>query len=183
MGCQIKDTAQEVYEASDVIIKIQAPTPNEIDMLGADKTLISPISPQTDAGMELLHKAKDEGVNVLAVDAVPRVSRAQNIDVLSSQAKLAGYRAVVEASNVYQRFFRGEVTSAGTFPAANILVIGCGVAGLAAISTAVSMGAVVRAFDTRLDCKEEVESLGGKFLVIELMEKKKAIQEVLATQK
>ena len=166
VGCQIKNTTKEVYDTSDVIIKIQAPTPNEIDMLGAGKTLISPISPQTDAGMELLHKLKDTGVNVLAVDAVPRVSRAQNIDVLSSQAKLAGYRAVVEASNAYQRFFRGEVTSAGTFTAVNILVIGCGVAGLAAISTAVSLGAVVRAFDNRLDCKEEVESLGGKFLTL-----------------
>jgi len=166
VGCQIKDTTREVYDTSDVIIKIQAPIFNEIDMLGVGKTLISPISPQTDAGMELLHKARDAGINLLAVDAVPRVSRAQNIDVLSSQAKLAGYRAVVEASNAYPRFFRGEVTSAGTFPPANVLVIGCGVAGLAAISTAVGMGAVVRAFDTRLDCKEEVESLGGIFLTL-----------------
>jgi len=166
VGCQIKDTAREVYDTSDVILKIQAPTPNEIDVLGAGKTLISPISPQTDAGMELLHKARDAGINLLAVDAVPRVSRAQNMDVLSSQAKLAGYRAVVEASNAYQRFLRGEVTSAGSFPAAKVLVIGCGVAGLAAISAAVSLGAVVRAFDTRLDCKEEVESLGGIFLTL-----------------
>jgi len=166
VGGQIKESAKEVYDTSNVIIKIQAPTLNELDMLGAGKTLISPISPQTDAGMELLHKARDAGINLLAVDAVPRVSRAQNMDVLSSQAKLAGYRAVVEASNAYQRFLRGEVTSAGSFPAAKVLVIGCGVAGLAAISAAVSLGAVVRAFDTRLDCKEEVESLGGIFLTL-----------------
>ncbi len=106
-------------------------------------------------------------MNLLAVDAIPRISRAQSLDVLSSQAKIAGYRAVVEASNVYQRFLNGEITAAGNFPASNVLVIGAGVAGLAAIGTASNMGAVVRAFDTRLETKEQVESLGGDFLVLD----------------
>ena len=117
-----------------------------------------------------MDKAVSAGINLLAVDAIPRISRAQSLDVLSSQAKIAGYRAVVEAANEYQRFFNGEVTAAGNFAASKVLVVGAGVAGLAAISTAASMGAIVRAFDTRLECKEQVESLKGEFLVLDFEE-------------
>ena len=165
--------AQSVFDAAGVVIKITYPTVNpqtkkhEIDMAGKGSTIISFVGPRTDDGKELLNKASAAGVNLLAVDAIPRISRAQSLDVLSSQAKIAGYRAVVEASNVYQRFLNGEITAAGNFPASNVLIIGAGVAGLAAIGTASNMGAVVRAFDTRLETKEQVESLGGDFLVLD----------------
>jgi len=176
MGCQVLDTAQEVYDAVDVIVKIREPEVHpvtkihEIDMLSNGKTMISFVGPRTDNGKALMDKAVAAGVNLLAVDAIPRVSRAQSLDVLSSQAKIAGYRAVIEGANIYQRFLNGEVTAAGSFSASKVLVIGAGVAGLAAISTASNMGAIVRAFDTRLDCKEQVESLGGEFLLLDFAE-------------
>lgn len=176
MGCQILGTAQEVYDAADVIIKIREPQlhpvtgQHELDMLASGKTMISFVGPRTAQGRELMDHAVAAGVNLLAVDAIPRVSRAQSLDVLSSQAKIAGYRAVVEAANIYQRFLNGEVTAAGSFAASKVLVVGAGVAGLAAISTASNMGAIVRGFDTRLECKEQVESLGGDFLVLDFKE-------------
>ena len=172
-GCQVLDTAKEVYDSVDVLIKIREPTvhpetgKHEIDMLASGKTLISLVGPSQESGMRLIHRAKEAGVNLLAVDAIPRISRAQTVDVLSSQAKLVGYRAVVEAAHAYQRFLNCEVTAAGSFSASNVLVVGAGVAGLAAISTASSLGAVVRAFDTRINTREEVESLGASFLVLE----------------
>lgn len=173
MGCQVLGSAQEVYDMVDVIVKIREPEihpvtrMHEIDMLGEGKTMISFVGPRTDKGKALMDKAVNAGINLLAVDAIPRISRAQSLDVLSSQAKIAGYRAVVEAANEYQRFFNGEVTAAGNFAASKVLVVGAGVAGLAAISTAAAMGAIVRAFDTRLECKEQVESLKGEFLVLD----------------
>eukprot|EP00553_Chaetoceros_curvisetus_P001230 CAMPEP_0204620056 /NCGR_PEP_ID=MMETSP0717-20131115/6209_1 /ASSEMBLY_ACC=CAM_ASM_000666 /TAXON_ID=230516 /ORGANISM="Chaetoceros curvisetus" /LENGTH=436 /DNA_ID=CAMNT_0051634159 /DNA_START=1 /DNA_END=1311 /DNA_ORIENTATION=- len=114
-----------------------------------------------------MEMAANAGINLLAVDAIPRVSRAQALDVLSSQAKIAGYRSVIEAVNVYQRFMNGEVTAAGKFDACKVLVVGAGVAGLAAIGTAKNLGAIVRAFDTRLETKDQVESMGGEFLVLD----------------
>jgi NAD(P) transhydrogenase alpha subunit len=176
MGCQILSTAQEVYDSVDVVIKIREPEmhpvtgKHEIDMLAASKTMISFVGPRTDKGKALMNQAEAAGINLLAVDAIPRVSRAQSLDVLSSQAKIAGYRAVVEATNIYQRFLNGETTAAGSFPASKVLVVGTGVAGLSAISTASNMGAIVRAFDTRLECKEQVESLGGEFLILDFDE-------------
>lgn len=176
MGCQILPTAQEVYNAVDVIVKIREPEmhpvtgKHEIDMLPSGKTMISFVGPRTDKGKGLMDQAVAAGINLLAVDAIPRVSRAQSLDVLSSQAKIAGYRAIIEAANIYQRFFNGEVTAAGNFAASKVLVVGAGVAGLAAISTASNMGAIVRAFDTRLECKEQVESLGGDFLILDFKE-------------
>lgn len=176
MGCQVLGSAQEVYDMVDVIVKIREPERHpvtgmhEIDMLGEGKTMISFVGPRTDKGKALMNKAVSAGINLLAVDAIPRISRAQSLDVLSSQAKIAGYRAVVEAANEYQRFFNGEVTAAGNFAASKVLVVGAGVAGLAAISTAASLGAIVRAFDTRLECKEQVESLKGEFLVLDFKE-------------
>jgi NAD(P) transhydrogenase alpha subunit len=176
MGAIVLRTAQEVFDVADVIVKIREPTKNpttgkhEIDMLAKGKTLISFLGPRTDAGKELMEKGVATGVNLLAVDAIPRISRAQSLDVLSSQAKIAGYRAVVQAANIYQKFLNGEVTAAGNFAAAKVLIVGVGVAGLAAIGAASNMGAIVRAFDTRLETKEQVESLGGEFLVLEFDE-------------
>jgi NAD(P) transhydrogenase alpha subunit len=176
MGCEILSSAQEVYDSADVIIKIREPEvhsvtkKHEINMLASGKTMISFVGPRTDKGKELMDIAKNAGVNLLAVDAIPRVSRAQSLDVLSSQAKIAGYRAVIEAANIYQRFLNGEITAAGSFAASKVLVVGAGVAGLAAISTASNMGAIVRAFDTRLECKDQVESLGGDFLILDFKE-------------
>ena len=175
-GCDMMDTAQEVYDAVDLVIKIREPAvhpvtgKHELDMLAKGKSMISLVGPRTDAGKALMDKAAAAGINLLAVDAIPRISRAQSLDVLSSQAKIAGYRAVVEAANVYQRFLNGEVTAAGSFAASKVLIVGAGVAGLAAIGTASSMGAIVRAFDTRLECAEQVESLGGEFLVLDFSE-------------
>ena len=172
-GAIVMKTAQDVCKAADVVVKIREPTVNpstgkhEIDMLDKGKSLISFLGPRTDAGKALMDKGKAAGVNLLAVDAIPRISRAQSLDVLSSQAKIAGYRAVVQAANIYQKFLNGEVTAAGSFDASKILVIGVGVAGLAAIGTASNMGAIVRAFDTRLETKEQVESLGGEFLILD----------------
>ncbi|KAL9185741.1 hypothetical protein ACHAXT_003518 [Thalassiosira profunda] len=172
---QYEDAGEQrylVFDASDLVVKIREPTyhpvtgKHEIDMLGKGKSLISFLGPRTDSGKNLMERAKVAGVNLLAVDAIPRISKAQNLDVLSSQAKIAGYRAVVEAASVYQRFMNHESTAAGNFPPSKILVVGVGVAGLAAISVGRNMGAIVRAFDTRLETKEQVESLGGEFLVL-----------------
>ena len=177
-GCQILNSAQAVYDSVDVVIKIREPTLHpitgihEIDMLGRGKTMITFVGPNTSKGMELMQRATNVGINLLSVDSVPRVSRAQSLDVLSSQAKIAGYKAVTVAANIYQRFMNGEVTAAGNFQACKVLVIGAGVAGLAAISTASNMGAIVRAFDTRLECKEQVESVGGEFLMLDFGDEK-----------
>merc|ERR1719482_1107497 len=169
---KILPDSQSVYNASDIIIKIQTPGihgetgKHEIDMVPKGKTLVSFVGPRTEDGKALMDKAAKAGINLLAVDAIPRISRAQSLDVLSSQAKIAGYRSVVEAANIYQRFLNGEVTAAGKFDACKILVIGAGVAGLAAIGTGANMGAIVRAFDTRLETADQVESMGGDFLVL-----------------
>ena len=173
VGAQILSSSH-IYSSADVIVKIKEPRwknlTHEIDMVLEGKTLISFVGPRTDQGKDLMERAVAAKINLIAVDAIPRVSRAQNLDVLSSQAKIAGYRSVVEASNVYQRFLNGEVTAAGKFDACKILVVGAGVAGLSAIGTAVNMGAIVRAFDTRLETKDQVESMGGDFLVLHFEE-------------
>ena len=141
MGCHILGSAQEVYNTVDVIVKVREPQmhpatgKHEIDMLGAGKTMISFVGPRTDKGKALMDKAVKAGINLLAVDAIPRISRAQSLDVLSSQAKIAGYRSVIEAANEYQRFFNGEVTAAGNFAASKVLVVGAGVAGLVSSSS------------------------------------------------
>jgi len=175
-GATIVFHAKGVFDTADIVFKITEPTVNpitrkhEIDMVAKGKSLVSFVGPRTDDGKVLMNKAIAAGVNLLAVDAIPRISRAQSLDVLSSQAKIAGYRAVIEAMNVYQRFLNGEITAAGSFDATKIMVIGAGVAGLASIATAANMGAIVRAFDTRLETKEQIESLGGEFLKLEFKE-------------
>jgi H+-translocating NAD(P) transhydrogenase subunit alpha len=172
-GAFVLSTAQAVFNEVDVVIKIREPAicpqtgRHEIDMVGEGKTIICSLGPRTDEGKANMDKARNAGVNLLAVDAIPRISRAQTLDVLSSQSKIAGYRAVIEATNHYQRLLNGETTAAGNFPPSKILVVGAGVAGLAAIGVGKNLGAVVRAFDTRLETKEQVESLGGEFLQLD----------------
>lgn len=157
----------ESWEA-DVVVKIRPPTLEEADRLQEGSTLVSLIYPAQ--AEELLEKLAEKKVTVVALDKVPRISRAQSMDVLSSMANLAGYRAVLEGAALYQGFFAPQVTAAGTLPPARVLVIGAGVAGLAAIAAARGLGAEVRAFDTREATKEQVESLGGKFLLLEFEE-------------
>lgn len=172
-GATVLSSAQEIMDKCDVLVKIREPMvhpetdKHELEMLPSGKTIISFVSPRTDKGTELMERAKQRNINMLAVDAIPRISRAQSLDVLSSQAKIAGYRAVVEAANNYQRFLNGEMTPAGSFKPSKVLIIGAGVAGLAAIGTAKNLGAEVKAFDTRLECSEQVESLGAEFLVLD----------------
>ncbi|MDP6551859.1 MAG: Re/Si-specific NAD(P)(+) transhydrogenase subunit alpha [Arenicellales bacterium] len=173
-GAVIVDSTDRLYQDSDVIIKVRAPLSgaggelDEFSLLGSGKTLISLIGPGQNP--DLLERLAQQSVTTLAMDAVPRISRAQKLDTLSSMANVAGYRAVVEAANHFGRFFTGQVTAAGKVPPAKVLVIGAGVAGLAAIGAATAMGAVVRAFDTRPEVKEQVESMGAEFLMLDFDE-------------
>lgn len=148
-----------------LIYKVNAPSEGELPLLNEGQTIVSFLWPrQNEALVEALRAKK---VNALAMDMVPRISRAQALDALSSMANISGYRAVIEAANAFGRFFTGQITAAGKVPPAQVLVIGAGVAGLAAIGTANSLGAVVRAFDTRLEVAEQIESMGGKFLKLD----------------
>jgi len=151
--------------AADVVLKVNAPSDVEIAALKDKATLISLISPALNP--ELVEKLSARPITVLAMDAVPRISRAQSLDVLSSMANIAGYRAVVEAAHAFGRFFTGQVTAAGKVPPAKVLVVGAGVAGLAAIGAAGSMGAIVKATDPRPEVAEQVKSLGGEYLYVD----------------
>ncbi len=157
-------SAEEVWSA-DVVFKVNAPDSAEIAALRDGATLIGLISPALKP--ELVEELSSRPITVLAMDAVPRISRAQSLDVLSSMANIAGYRAVVEAAHRFGRFFTGQVTAAGKVPPAKVLVVGAGVAGLAAIGAAGSMGAIVRATDPRPEVADQVRSLGGEYLSIE----------------
>ncbi|WP_421239382.1 Re/Si-specific NAD(P)(+) transhydrogenase subunit alpha [Aeromonas enteropelogenes] len=153
-----------VWQA-DLIFKVNAPTDAEIAQIKDGATLVSFIWPAQNP--ELVKKLSERNINVMAMDMVPRISRAQSLDALSSMANIGGYRAVVEAAHEFGRFFTGQITAAGKVPPAKVLVIGAGVAGLAAIGTAGSLGAIVRAFDTRLEVAEQIESMGGEFLKLD----------------
>ncbi len=168
VNCRILPDAQSIYQTADIILKVRQPSPSEVDLLPQGKTLISFIWPAQNA--ELLEQLAQKQATVIAMDAVPRISRAQKLDALSSMANIAGYRAVIEAAQHFGRFFTGQITAAGKIPPAKVLVIGAGVAGLAAIGTAKGLGAIVRAFDTRPVVKEQVESMGGEFLMLEFEE-------------
>lgn len=169
-GVTVVEDTKALYQQSDLILKVRAPgnhpaLGNEVDLLKEGSALASFIWPaQNEALMSALAERK---LTVLALDSVPRISRAQKLDALSSMANIAGYRAVVEAANHFGRFFTGQVTAAGKVPPAKVLVIGAGVAGLAAIGAAKGMGAIVRAFDTRPEVKEQVESMGAEFLLLD----------------
>jgi NAD(P) transhydrogenase subunit alpha len=158
-------TTQEVW-AADVVVKVNAPTDEEIGRLKKGATIISMMAPGRSP--ELLEKLQAQGVTGLAMDAVPRISRAQSMDVLSSMANVAGYRAVVEAAHEFGRMFTGQVTAAGKIPPARVFVVGAGVAGLAAIGAASAMGAIVRAFDVRPEVAEQVESMGAQFVHVDM---------------
>ncbi|EHN74791.1 Re/Si-specific NAD(P)(+) transhydrogenase subunit alpha [Streptomyces coelicoflavus] len=154
--------------ASDVVLKVNAPTDEEIAELRAGTTLVALVAPAQRP--ELLEALAARGVTVLALDAVPRISRAQSMDVLSSMANIAGYRAVIEAAHAFGRFFTGQVTAAGKVPPAKVLVAGAGVAGLAAIGAASSLGAIVRATDPRPEVADQVRSLGGEYLAVNVVQ-------------
>lgn len=165
-GASLVETAQ-VWQSA-ILYKVNAPTADEIERLQAGTTLVSFIWPAQNP--ELVEQLKNKGVTVMAMDMVPRISRAQSLDALSSMANIAGYRAVVEAAHEFGRFFTGQITAAGKVPPAKVLVIGAGVAGLAAIGAAGSLGAIVRAFDTRPEVKEQINSMGAEFLELDYEE-------------
>ncbi|WP_394751855.1 Re/Si-specific NAD(P)(+) transhydrogenase subunit alpha [Crenothrix sp.] len=168
VGVEIVADTKALWSGADIIMKVRAPSDTEIDLLPEGKCLISFIWPaQNEALMQKLAAKK---TTVLAMDSVPRVSRAQKLDALSSMANIAGYRAIVEAAQHFGRFFTGQITAAGKIPPAKVLVIGAGVAGLAAIGTAKSMGAIVRSFDTRPEVKEQIESMDAEFLMLDFKE-------------
>ncbi len=164
-GVDVVDSAEALYAAADVIAKVRPPETAEAERLGAGKTLISFFYPAQNKA--LLDLCKDKGANVIAMDMVPRISRAQKMDALSSMANIAGYRAVIEAGNNFGRFFTGQVTAAGKIPPAKVLVIGAGVAGLAAVGTSVSLGAITYAFDVRPEVAEQIESMGAEFVFLD----------------
>ncbi|MFT4187382.1 MAG: Re/Si-specific NAD(P)(+) transhydrogenase subunit alpha [Aeromicrobium sp.] len=163
-GAEIADRATTL--GSDIVLKVNAPSTEEIALLADGATLISLISPALNP--ELLGELSQRELTVLAMDAVPRISRAQSMDVLSSMANIAGYRAVVEAAHEFGRFFTGQVTAAGKVPPAKVLVAGAGVAGLAAIGAASSLGAIVRATDPRPEVADQVQSIGGEYLKVDV---------------
>jgi NAD(P) transhydrogenase subunit alpha len=167
-GVEVIKTAAALWKAADIVAKVRPPTETEAKRLAKGQTLISFFWPgQNEALLEL---AKSKGANVIAMDMVPRISRAQKMDALSSMANIAGYRAVIEAGNNFGRFFTGQVTAAGKVPPAKVLVVGAGVAGLAAIGTATSLGAIVYAFDVRPEVSEQIESMGAQFVFLEFEE-------------
>ena len=167
-GCELVATADGIWSNSDLILKVRAPEGGEADTLRPDQTLICFLWPAQHP--DLLKQLTDSGATAMSMDSVPRISRAQKMDALSSMANIAGYRSVVEAAQLFPRFFTGQITAAGKVPPAKVMVIGAGVAGLAAIGAAKSMGAIVRAFDTRPEVKEQVESMDAEFLMLDFEE-------------
>lgn len=172
-GANIVDESNEAFTA-DIILKVNAPldgtndSANEIALINDHSSLISFVWPAQNES--LMEQLSTKNINVMAMDCVPRMSRSQSLDALSSMANIGGYRAVIEAAHEFGRFFTGQITAAGKVPPAKVLVIGAGVAGLAAIGAAGSLGAIVRAFDTRLEVKEQIQSMGGEFLELNFEE-------------
>ncbi|MDO5528571.1 MAG: Re/Si-specific NAD(P)(+) transhydrogenase subunit alpha, partial [Paracoccus sp. (in: a-proteobacteria)] len=164
-GVTVLPDASALTEAVDIVAKVRPPQDAEIGRMRDGQTLISHFYPGQNA--ELLEAARKQGVTAIAMDMVPRISRAQKMDALSSMANIAGYRAVIEAANNFGRFFTGQVTAAGKVPPAKVLVVGAGVAGLAAIGTSVSLGAQVYAFDVRPEVAEQIESMGAEFVYLD----------------
>ena len=167
-GVAIAASGAALWKAADVVAKVRAPNATETKRFRQDQTVISFVNP---AGNETLLKASEKaGTTLVAMDMVPRISRAQKMDALSSMANIAGYRAVIEAGNNFGRFFTGQVTAAGKVPPAKVLVVGAGVAGLAAIGTSTSLGAITYAFDVRPEVAEQIESMGAEFVFLDFEE-------------
>jgi NAD(P) transhydrogenase subunit alpha len=164
-GVEVVKTGAALFKAADVVTKVRPPSDTEAKRLRDGQTLISFFYPS--ANEKLMELSASKGATVIAMDMVPRISRAQKMDALSSMANIAGYRAVIEAGNNFGRFFTGQVTAAGKVPPAKVLVIGAGVAGLAAIGTATSLGAITYAFDVRPEVAEQIESMGAEFVFLE----------------
>jgi H+-translocating NAD(P) transhydrogenase subunit alpha len=168
-GAEVVATAKELWAAADIIFKVTVPTAEEAGLMREGQTLITFIWPAQNP--DLMQQLASRKVTVLALDSLPRMlSRAQKMDALTSQAGVAGYRAVIEAANAFGRFFNGQITAAGKVPPAKVFVAGAGVAGLAAIGTAASLGAIVRANDTRAEVADQVVSLGGEFVKVDYEE-------------
>ncbi|WP_044185595.1 Re/Si-specific NAD(P)(+) transhydrogenase subunit alpha [Hyalangium minutum] len=167
-GASLADTPEALWSAADVVVKVRPPLPTEASKARPGTTLLSLLQPERNP--ELPPVLQSLKLSALALERIPRVTRAQKMDVLSSMANLAGYRAVIEAAAHYQGFFSPQITAAGAMPPARVLIIGAGVAGLAAIAAAKSLGAEVRAFDVRAAAREQVESLGAAFLQVEIQE-------------
>ncbi|MBX9847908.1 MAG: Re/Si-specific NAD(P)(+) transhydrogenase subunit alpha, partial [Rhodocyclaceae bacterium] len=166
-GAEVVSTA-DVWAKSDIVFKVRGPNAEEVGLLKQGGTLVSYIWPAQNP--ELMQQLAAKKATVLAMDSVPRISRAQKMDALSSQANIAGYRAVIEAANAFGRFFTGQITAAGKVPPAKVFVIGAGVAGLAAIGTAANLGAIVRANDTRKEVADQIISMGGEFVPVDYEE-------------
>jgi NAD(P) transhydrogenase subunit alpha len=171
-GATIVASATEVYARAEVVLKVRAPQESESGLLRAGQVLIGILNRFDAAGLERIAK---QGATAFALEAAPRITRAQSMDVLSSQANIAGYKAVVMAADHYGRMFPMMMTAAGTIKAARVVVMGVGVAGLQAIATAKRLGAVVEATDVRTETKEQVESLGAKFIEVPLTEAEKEL--------
>ncbi|RKZ40087.1 MAG: Re/Si-specific NAD(P)(+) transhydrogenase subunit alpha [Gammaproteobacteria bacterium] len=173
-GVEIVEDTKKLWAESDIILKVRAPEPHptlgvhEAELLHEGTCLISFIWPAQNS--DLMERLAARKVTVIAMDSVPRISRAQKLDALSSMANIGGYRAIIEAANHFGRFFTGQITAAGKVPPAKVMVIGAGVAGLAALGAANGLGAIVRAFDTRPEVKEQVESMGAEFLELDFEE-------------
>ena len=164
-GAEIAGDASAVWKNSDIVFKVRAPSEREVGMLREGQTLVSFIWPAQNP--ELMQQMAARKATVLAMDSVPRISRAQKLDALSSMANIAGYRAVIEAAHHFGRFFTGQITAAGKIPPAKVFVIGAGVAGLAAIGAASALGAIVRANDTRPEVADQVKSMGAELVGVE----------------
>lgn len=162
-GAQLAETAADVYAAADMTLKVRGPEPEEIRALRSGTVLVGLLTPHR---QDLMQAYAQHGLTAFAMERLPRISRAQSMDVLSSQANIGGYKAVLLAAHYYRRFFPMLMTAAGTVKAARVLVLGAGVAGLQAIATAKRLGSVVEAFDVRAAVKEQVESLGAKFVEV-----------------
>jgi NAD(P) transhydrogenase subunit alpha len=167
-GAKIVPDAAAVWSGADIVFKVRAPSRDEVQWMHEGQILVSFIWPAQNP--ELLQSLAAKKVTVLAMDSVPRISRAQKLDALSSMANIGGYRAVIEAAHQFGRFFTGQITAAGKVPPAKVFVIGAGVAGLAAIGTAAGLGAIVRANDTRPEVADQIRSLGGEYVPVDYVE-------------
>jgi len=165
---EAKPVTKNACWQSDIIFKVNPPTLDEVALMKKGAYLVSFIAPAQ--SIELLEALKEKSITTLAMEMVPRMTRSQSMDALSSMANIAGYRAVIEATHHFGRFLTGQITAAGKMPPAKVMIIGAGVAGLAAIGTAGSLGAIVRAFDTRPEVKEQIESMGAEFLELDYEE-------------